>query len=62
MNMGNRNNIVLEMLGKGEEVRESDISDCMVGFVYDRLLEPIEEAFLDITTYFYNWKGKEVAA
>ncbi|XP_059067287.1 disease resistance protein TAO1 [Cryptomeria japonica] len=62
LNRGNKKNIVLEMLKEGEKVKEKDISDRMVGFVYDRLLEPVQEAFLDIASYFHNRWGSEFVA
>ncbi|XP_059066914.1 disease resistance protein TAO1 isoform X2 [Cryptomeria japonica] len=63
INRGNTKNIVLEMLKEGEKVKEKDISDRMVGFVYDRLLEPVQEAFLDITSFFYKyWTSENVAS
>ncbi|GLJ24101.1 hypothetical protein SUGI_0459590 [Cryptomeria japonica] len=62
MNTRNTKNIVLEMLREGEKVEDRDISDSMVGFVYDRFSEPVKQAFLDIASYFYNWKSKEVAS
>ncbi|XP_057861897.2 disease resistance protein TAO1 [Cryptomeria japonica] len=63
INRGNTKNIVLEMLKQGEKVKERDISDRMVGFVYDRLLEPVQEAFLDIASFFYkNWNSEDVAS
>ncbi|XP_059075797.1 disease resistance protein TAO1 isoform X2 [Cryptomeria japonica] len=63
INRGNTKNIVLEMLNEGEKVKEKDISDRMVGFVFDRLLEPVQEAFLDIASYFYNnWESRQVAS
>ncbi|GLJ45256.1 hypothetical protein SUGI_0952550 [Cryptomeria japonica] len=63
INSGNTKNIVLEMLKQEEKVKERDISDRMVGFVYDRLLEPVQEAFLDITSFFYkDWASETVAS
>ncbi|XP_057850433.2 disease resistance protein TAO1 isoform X2 [Cryptomeria japonica] len=63
INRGNTKNIVLEMLKEGDKVKERDISDRMVGFVYDRLLEPVQEAFLDITSFFYkDWSSEFVAS
>ncbi|GLJ18991.1 hypothetical protein SUGI_0339520 [Cryptomeria japonica] len=64
LNSSNTNNIVLKLLREGEKVEEEDISDRMVDFVYRRLLPPVQEAFLDITTYFshhYSWLSEEVA-
>ncbi|GLJ45277.1 hypothetical protein SUGI_0952970 [Cryptomeria japonica] len=61
INPGNTKSMVSEMLQEGKEVKERDLSDRMVGFVYDRLLEPVQEAFLDITSYFCNWSSKYVA-
>ncbi|XP_059074595.1 disease resistance protein TAO1-like [Cryptomeria japonica] len=55
------NNIVLELLREGEVVEEEDISDRMVDFVYHRLLPPVKEAFLDITSLFCYWPREEVA-
>ncbi|GLJ19303.1 hypothetical protein SUGI_0347520 [Cryptomeria japonica] len=46
------NMMVLELLKAGEKVQ--DISDCMVDFVSNRLLEPVKETFLDITCFFYT--------
>ncbi|GLJ18986.1 hypothetical protein SUGI_0339440 [Cryptomeria japonica] len=52
INSTSRNNIVLDMLRQGEKVEEKDISDRMVAFVYHRLPPPVQEAFLDITSFF----------
>ncbi|XP_057829714.2 disease resistance protein TAO1-like [Cryptomeria japonica] len=55
------NNMVLELLREGEVVEEEDIIDRMVDFVYLRLLPPVKEAFLDITSLFCYWPSEEVA-
>ncbi|XP_059074284.1 disease resistance protein Roq1 [Cryptomeria japonica] len=50
----NTNIMVLQLLKAGEKVEKEDISDCMVDFVYHSLLQPVKEAFLDITSLFYS--------
>ncbi|XP_057829698.1 disease resistance protein RPV1 isoform X2 [Cryptomeria japonica] len=60
-NTNDNNKIVLELLREGEMVEEEDISDRMVHFVYHRLLTPVKEAFLDITSWFCYWPREEVA-
>ncbi|GLJ18975.1 hypothetical protein SUGI_0339280 [Cryptomeria japonica] len=54
-------NIVLELLREVEKVEEEDISDRMIDFVYHRLLPPVKEAFLDITSFFHDWPSQKVA-
>ena len=56
-----KNNIILELLREGEIVEEEDISDRIVDLVYHRLLPPVKEAFLNITSLFCYWPSEEVA-
>lgn len=62
INIGNIKNIIVEVLKEGKKVKKSDISDRMVDFVYNRLLESVQEAFLDITSYFYGWPSEFVTS
>ncbi|XP_059075501.1 disease resistance protein RPV1-like isoform X3 [Cryptomeria japonica] len=60
-NTNNNNKIVLELIREGEMVEEEDISDRIVDYVYHRLLPPVKEAFLDITSLLCYWPREEVA-
>ncbi|XP_059074285.1 disease resistance protein RUN1 [Cryptomeria japonica] len=50
--------MVLQLLKEGEKVEEEDISDRMIDFVYNSLLPPVKEAFLDITSLLYSGPHK----
>ncbi|GLJ30214.1 hypothetical protein SUGI_0597760 [Cryptomeria japonica] len=47
---------ILEALHTGQKIKEKDLSNCLFDFVYSKLEESTQEAFLDICCFFHqNW-------
>ncbi|KAH9323362.1 hypothetical protein KI387_018001, partial [Taxus chinensis] len=53
-------NEILDALEEGQKIKDQDLSERLVDFVYGQLEERTQEAFLDICCYFNNWKRRYV--
>ncbi|GLJ30210.1 hypothetical protein SUGI_0597690 [Cryptomeria japonica] len=45
---------ILEALHTGQKIKEKDLSNCLFDFVYSKLEESTQDAFLDICCFFHN--------
>ncbi|KAH9307783.1 hypothetical protein KI387_035694 [Taxus chinensis] len=46
---------ILEALEKGKKIKEENLSDRLVDFIYNEFEASTQEAFLDICSFFSNW-------
>ncbi|KAH9307786.1 hypothetical protein KI387_035697, partial [Taxus chinensis] len=52
--------LLFEDLEKGENVKQENLTDRVIDFVYDKLEKSAQEAFLDICCFFSNWSRRHV--
>ncbi|GLJ23854.1 hypothetical protein SUGI_0453300 [Cryptomeria japonica] len=53
--------LILEAFKKGEKIKEDELSNHLFHFVYDKLEESTQEAFLDICCFFHNSRAASTA-